>query len=357
MRQQFFHAFRRAAFLTLILLFGNSVPAQNAFDQNCRLQKWYSESGEIVDAIKQRFNNEAAPINRLNVFLRMQNDYLNCLTRASADYAAAHNESVVRPSETAAQFYERTEKAKLDSFFAALDLSVDKAEDNIVAAQTAFLLDKKDFAAKFAAAAVALDDNNAEAHFALGKIKQDLASVERAVKFAPALAPAYLLKAELIIRNAAALKGDEQRAQYKTALEAVEKSLALSTPVNAQDWRDEASGLREFLKVDAATLQTAKSAAPAINAKAAVIQLKIYSKPAPGYTETARRNDVSGTVRLLVVFGADATIKSVLPLTYLGGGLTQQALKAAKRIGFEPETRDGVTVSTVKTVEYAFRIY
>jgi tetratricopeptide (TPR) repeat protein len=85
--------------------------------------------------------------------------------------------------------------------------------------------------------------------------------------------------------------------------------------------------------------------------------LKINSKPRPGYTDSARQNNVQGTVILLVLFGANGKIGYILPLKGLGNGLTEQSIAAASKIQFEPAKKDGKSVSTVRVVEYTFSIY
>ena len=65
-------------------------------------------------------------------------------------------------------------------------------------------------------------------------------------------------------------------------------------------------------------------------------ELKIISKPRPGYTDSARLNNIEGTVVLNVTFLASGQIGRVEPLERLPDGLTEQAIAAAKRISFEP---------------------
>ena len=50
-------------------------------------------------------------------------------------------------------------------------------------------------------------------------------------------------------------------------------------------------------------------------------------------------------------------VEHVLVLTSLGYGLDEEAIKAARGIKYEPQTRDGKPVTTVKPVEYSFTIY
>jgi TonB family protein len=85
--------------------------------------------------------------------------------------------------------------------------------------------------------------------------------------------------------------------------------------------------------------------------------LSILSKPRPGYTDSARTNNVQGTVRLRVTFNANGTIGSISPVSGLPNGLTEQAIAAARQIRFEPKKINGVPVSVTKVVEYSFSIY
>jgi TonB family protein len=77
----------------------------------------------------------------------------------------------------------------------------------------------------------------------------------------------------------------------------------------------------------------------------------------PLYTRAARRNNVTGTVRLRVVLAADGTVRDIVPLTTLPDGLTEQAVEAARNIEFTPASKDGRAVSQEVTVEYNFNIY
>jgi hypothetical protein len=85
--------------------------------------------------------------------------------------------------------------------------------------------------------------------------------------------------------------------------------------------------------------------------------LKIMSKPRPTYTDSARTNNVQGTVKLVVLFGANGKIGNIMPLTTLANGLTEQSIAAARKIQFEPAKKDGKPIAVVKLVEYTFSIY
>lgn len=85
--------------------------------------------------------------------------------------------------------------------------------------------------------------------------------------------------------------------------------------------------------------------------------LKLLSKPIAAYTDSARSAGVSGVVRLLVGFSADGNVKHILIVKPLGFGLNEQAVRAARKIKFEPATKEGKPVSVVKQIEYSFSIY
>lgn len=80
-------------------------------------------------------------------------------------------------------------------------------------------------------------------------------------------------------------------------------------------------------------------------------------KPRPAYTEAARQAQAQGVVRLKVTFLASGAIGSVTPVAELTHGLTEQAVNAARRIVFIPQSKDGVPVSVTKIIEYSFAIY
>jgi TonB family protein len=84
---------------------------------------------------------------------------------------------------------------------------------------------------------------------------------------------------------------------------------------------------------------------------------QITSKPEPLYTEEARKNGVTGTVRLRLVLSAAGRVTGITPLTKLPDGLTEKAIEAARKINFTPAEKDGRKVSQYVTIEYNFNIY
>ena len=88
-----------------------------------------------------------------------------------------------------------------------------------------------------------------------------------------------------------------------------------------------------------------------------VTPLKILSKPKAVYTDSARNNNVQGTIRLSILLGASGKVEGIILLKRLGYGLDQQAIAAATQVRFEPKMKDGKPVSTVVTFDYGFNIY
>lgn len=89
----------------------------------------------------------------------------------------------------------------------------------------------------------------------------------------------------------------------------------------------------------------------------ATTALRILSKPRPVYTDAARQNQVTGTVRLRITFLASGQIGSISPVVGLPDGLTEQAIAAAAKIKFEPQKVNGVPQTVTKQIEYSFYIY
>lgn len=69
------------------------------------------------------------------------------------------------------------------------------------------------------------------------------------------------------------------------------------------------------------------------------------NSPQPWYTEQARKNGVFGMVRVRVLVGADGTVMQVKTLSTLPDFLTEQAIRAANGLKFEPARKDGTPVA------------
>jgi TonB family protein len=122
--------------------------------------------------------------------------------------------------------------------------------------------------------------------------------------------------------------------------------------VNKQVLMDQLESLQFYARSDG---QAANK--PAFTGKEVSTKAVVISKPEPSYTEAARKYQITGTVVLRCVFGADGLVKHLLVIEELPLGLTEQALKAARRIKFAPATKDGAPVSMYIQLEYNFNLY
>jgi TonB family protein len=83
----------------------------------------------------------------------------------------------------------------------------------------------------------------------------------------------------------------------------------------------------------------------------------VLSRPAPSYPKGARRNGTHGVVRIRMVLAASGKVENVTVVRGLPDGLSEEAIKAALKIKFEPALKDGVKVSQYVVVEYNFNVY
>ena len=84
---------------------------------------------------------------------------------------------------------------------------------------------------------------------------------------------------------------------------------------------------------------------------------RITSRPAPEYTQAARRNRISGNVVLIIVLCRTGKVTDAKVVQGLPQGLTESCLDAAKRIEFEPAEKDGQPVSVRMQIEYNFDLF
>ena len=84
---------------------------------------------------------------------------------------------------------------------------------------------------------------------------------------------------------------------------------------------------------------------------------RVLFKPEPTYTEDARRNQVTGTVMLRVVFASNGDVVQIRAVHTLPFGLTERAIAAARQIKFVPAVKGGRPVSVFMQLEYNFNLY
>jgi TonB family protein len=84
---------------------------------------------------------------------------------------------------------------------------------------------------------------------------------------------------------------------------------------------------------------------------------RLLLKPEPQYTDEARRNQITGTVMLRVVFSNSGQVEQIRAVQTLPFGLTERAIAAARQIKFLPATKGGRAVSVYMQLEYNFNLY
>lgn len=224
-------------------------------------------------------------------------------------------------------------------------------------------------AADSATEVVSLDPRNAEAHYVLGLTASSNDDFEaakgqasQAIELDPKLAMAYLLKAESALGMISSPSAPNPRLPGLHAKLLTEASGALDQYLKMVPADDDTARLRlsnESVKFFAEYYSRKASQSPDGDNSTALDQstrtsIKITNKPRASYTDQARAARVSGTIRLLVGFGANGKVEHVIVLKSLPDGLEQETIRAARAITFEPATENGKPVSDVRMIEYTF---
>jgi TonB family protein len=82
--------------------------------------------------------------------------------------------------------------------------------------------------------------------------------------------------------------------------------------------------------------------------------VKILDMPRAEYPEAAYKNKIFGKLTLTVRFLAGGKIGNIDVVKGLPGGLTEEAVRAARRIRFIPAREDGRLTNTAELVDYYF---
>ena len=228
--------------------------------------------------------------------------------------------------------------------------------------------DKK--ATEEANAALKIDKKNADANYVLAAMAIRNGSYNvaydrsiSAIAYAPKMSAAYFTKSQALVssfikQRGTVLKKESRSEMLNEAATDLEEYLRLEPKTrNFQFYREYIESLRFFAEYYSRT----ENKLPDPDASAEKTQpnktpLKILAKRRAQYTDSARNAGIEGTLELLVGFSSDGTIKHVLLIKPLGYGLDEQAVAAAKAMKFEPETENGVPISTVRPVSFGFHI-
>jgi TonB family protein len=267
------------------------------------------------------------------------------------------------------------------AFGAAVKLRPDHADSHAGLAYTLLVGNKMKDAERSARRALELAPHGTAARYTLGVIRlrqgkagEALAEVDELIGHSPEFAPAYRLKgqahvnlyaeesAEALVASAgrkppaSAADPAARRARRNRHLEEAARSFERYLQLAPN--RTESAALREQLGTLRVHASASANAAdpPAYSTSEVTTKAVILSKPEPLYTERARAEGVEGTVVLRMVLAADGQVRHVLVVQALSHGLTESALAAARKIQFNPATKDGRPVSQFTTIMYHFNI-
>ena len=270
-------------------------------------------------------------------------------------------------------------KESRKAFDRLLEARPDHAAARAGLAYLHMLTGKRRDAEREAARALELDKTTVDAHYVIGLIRLDEGAwlkvnevADAIIKLDPRSANAYYLKSQAalgLFNKADAVLADEGRGVYPYNAETIreareaqplrlleaadnlEKYLRLKP--NARDaelQREQVETLRAYARTGGNPFKAYKTSE--LTTKAVIVK-----KPDPGFTEEARRNGVTGVVRLRAVLAADGRVKDILVVKGLRDGLTERCIRAARSIKFQPAQKDGRAVSQYVTLEYNFNIY
>jgi TonB family protein len=265
---------------------------------------------------------------------------------------------------------------------ASLGLRPDYANAHASLAYLLLLMGRPGDAEAEAKKALASDPNLLDAHYVIGQLRlregtwlRALAEAELIIASTPNAAAAYSLKTEALLglyERGNVVLADERRGVYKydektiqearaaqpvrlrEAADSFEKYISLSPNApGIAEMRERLEALRFYAEAAASSDPLLKIYSPSDTMTRAVIT----AKPEPGFTEEARKNNVTGVVRLRAILSSGGSVQGISVVKGLPDGLTERAISAAKQIRFTPAQKDGRTVSQYVTLEYNFNIY
>ena len=112
-----------------------------------------------------------------------------------------------------------------------------------------------------------------------------------------------------------------------------------------------------FVPLDQSPASQADAASKTYLGKEVDRKARLGMKPEPSYTESARVNQIAGTVVLRVFFSSNGMVTNIRVLSGLPNGLTEKAIDVARKIKFLPAIKDGKYVSMWMQLEYNFNLY
>jgi tetratricopeptide (TPR) repeat protein len=193
----------------------------------------------------------------------------------------------------------------------------------------------------------------------LGQAEND---ADKVIEISPSLADGYILRSQVLMARLSSRVAEDPLFHTELAMVEEVRNLVLLGIERSSD-----DAAKKMLNERLEPIEVVYTHFSRINKKTPrpvpaapdprVTNYKILKKPQASYTRAARSAETQGTIRALVLLGADGKIGMVLLRNGLGDGLDQQVRNAALAIEFEPKKIDGQPVSTLVTVDYAFNIF
>lgn len=272
------------------------------------------------------------------------------------------------------------------AFETSIKLRPDFANAHAALAYTLILFYKFRDAEREAQRALALDTQNYEALYIVGLLNLQRGSnavalneANAALKIKADYSPGLLLKASALIgvygdrihdfhpigedgaapnekqlRDARLSHAKEGALLLKEAGVSLEKLINLNPKdENVAKWREQIEALHAYSEI----IDKPESERAIFLPDEVTTKVTFLSKPEGAYTDAAKYAGITGAVAVHVVLASDGMVKHIIVLKSLGGGLTEEAIKAARRIKFVPAVKDNRPVSTAVTIEYSFNLY
>jgi TonB family protein len=83
---------------------------------------------------------------------------------------------------------------------------------------------------------------------------------------------------------------------------------------------------------------------------------RLLNRVYPSYTELARKNKVSGQVKMEILVGEDGIVREAKIIEGLPDGLNDEAIRAAHKMRFSPATRNGVPIEVWVGINMVFSL-
>jgi tetratricopeptide (TPR) repeat protein len=193
-----------------------------------------------------------------------------------------------------------------------------------------------------------------------------LQASEAALNKSPKIATAYLVKAQSLVALIYFASRDEKTLEQKSVrpiremrlrLEQAQESLSnylrlLPNNIDAVWWHGQLEAMKAHIK----QLKDQEDGVTNILEMTDTIKPVLLYKEKGKYTEEALRRRITGTVILRAIFDIDGSVRDLLVIMGLDGGLSWKAIEAARKIRHKPAIIDGQPVAVIGNLEFSFEL-